>query len=75
MTEEQLRKELERAYRAIRGFYDAHVKGKRLETTPLFYHSPVIAAAVRFVEEEKLDGAEYFEGKGIAVMQAYLDRK
>lgn len=68
MTEQELKTELERAYRCIRGFYSANVRGKTLDDTPLAYHSPTIAAAIRFVDEGALDGSEYFIGKNVDVM-------
>jgi hypothetical protein len=55
--------ELERAYRAIRGFYTAAQKGVVPDKTMLAYHSPTIAAACRFVKTGELDGAEYFIGQ------------
>lgn len=74
MTEAKLRLELERAYRAIMGFYSASVNGKLPEKTMLAYHSPTIAAAVRYVGEEALDGSQYFIGKHFTVMQDTLAR-
>lgn len=73
MNEEQLRQELERAYRCISGFYTRHRKGELLDKTTLAYHSPTIAAARRFVAEGELGGAEYFIGKNVSVMHAALD--
>jgi hypothetical protein len=67
-------KELERAYRCIRGFWTATKKGEPLDGTALTYHSPTIAAACRFVADGKLDGAEYFIGKHVSVMHEALDQ-
>ena len=39
-----MRMELERAYRALHGFYHAHKQGKLLDKTTLAYHSPTIGA-------------------------------
>ncbi len=72
MNEEQLRKELERAYRCIMGFSTAHLKGEKLDKTAFGYHSPTIAAARRFVREGHLDGSEYFIGKPVAVLHEHL---
>lgn len=69
---EKLRTELERAYRAIRGFYTAHQNGARLDRTIVAYHSPTIAAACRFVKTGQLDGSEYFVGKPIEVLHEAL---
>jgi len=70
MTEVQrLEKELGRAYRALRGLYSFVVTGETPDRTMLAYHSPTIAAAIRFVDEGSLDGAEYFIGKPFEVLQ------
>ncbi|MES2694176.1 MAG: hypothetical protein V4773_11940 [Verrucomicrobiota bacterium] len=68
MNEEQLKTELARAYRALRGIYGAVAKGQRPGETMLFYHSPVLAAAIRFVDDEQMDGSSYFEGKPIKLL-------
>lgn len=73
MTEEQLREELERAYRCISGFYVSRRKGELLDKTTFAYHSPTVAAARRYVTEGELDGSEYFIGKNVSVMHAALD--
>ena len=72
MTEIDLRKELERAYRCICGFHTALRKGELLDKTTTAYHSPTIAAARRFAIEGKLDGAEYFIGKKVDVLHNAL---
>lgn len=64
--------ELERAYRAIRGFYTAAQKGALPDKTMLAYHSPTIAAACRFVKTGELDGSEYFTGKPVDVLHEAL---
>lgn len=64
--------ELQRAYRCIRGFYTFVWKKQLPDDTMLAYQSPVIAAACRFVAEDALDGARYFEGKQIEVLQKAL---
>jgi hypothetical protein len=64
--------ELERAYRAIRGFYTAAQKGVVPDKTMLAYHSPTIAAASRFVKTGELDGSEYFIGKHFRVLHEAL---
>jgi hypothetical protein len=69
---EQLRVELGRAYRAIRGMYTAHVAGEKIPQSTLAYHSPTIAAAIRFVDEGAMDGSEYFVGKPVDVLHAAL---
>lgn len=67
-----LEKELGRAYRALCGYATAGDNGAVLDKTARAYHSPTVAAAKRFVLEDALDGAAYFEGKPIAVMHAAL---
>lgn len=64
--------ELERAYRAIRGFYTAAQQGTLPDKTMLAYHSPTIAAACRFVKTGNLDGSEYFVGKPIEILHEAL---
>lgn len=64
--------ELERAYRAIRGFWTAAQKGEIPDKTMIAYHSPTIAAACRFVETGELDGSEYFIGKHFDVLNNAL---
>jgi len=65
-------RELERAYRALYGFYSCHMKGEKPNDAMLAYHSPVIGAAARLVKEQRLDGADYFEGKPVEVLHAAL---
>lgn len=72
MTEDQMKTELERAYRAIRGFWTAAQKGEVPDRTMLAYHSPTIAAACRFVATGENDGAEYFVGKHFKVLHEAL---
>lgn len=67
-----MRLELERAYRALHGFYYAHTQGKLLDKTALAYHGPTIGAAARFIHEGSVDGAAYFEGKPIDVLHDAL---
>jgi hypothetical protein len=70
MNEEQLRRELERAYRCIQGLLHAQ------ETNHPFaygYHQLTIGAAKRYVFLGELDGSEYFIGKDIKVLQEALD--
>lgn len=73
MTEDQMKKELERAYRCITGFHTMLRKGELLDKTAFAYHSPTIGAARRFVLEGQLDGSDYFEGKQAEVLHAALD--
>ena len=75
MTKAQLKTELERAYRALHAFRLAHIRGKQLPDHALAYHSPTIAAAARWVNEQKLDGSEYFIGKHVSILQAALEDK
>lgn len=73
MTEqERLRAELERAYRAIRGLYGVIANGRQPPATMLAYHSLTIGAAIRFVEEGSLEGAEFFVGKQLEVLSDVL---
>lgn len=70
-----LKKELERAYRCIRGFWTVTKRGEIVDDkTMLAYHSPTIAAACRFVAEGSLDGSEYFIGKHVSVMHEALGK-
>jgi hypothetical protein len=66
--------ELERAYRAIRGFWTAAQNGLVPDQTMLAYHSPTIGAACRFVATGELDGAEYFIGKPVEVLHEALGK-
>lgn len=72
MSEDQMKTELERAYRAIRGFWAAAQKGESPTKTMLAYHSPTIAAACRFVDTGEMDGSEYFIGKSVKVLHEAL---
>jgi hypothetical protein len=72
LTKEQLEIELGRAYRAVRGFYHAIQNSTFPTETMLAYHSPTIAAAMRFVNEGALDGADYFIGKHVSVLHEAL---
>jgi hypothetical protein len=64
--------ELGRAYRALRGYYGCAVKGRPVDATMRAYHAPTVGAAIRFVHEESLDGADYFVGKPIQVLHDVL---
>jgi len=66
--------ELERAYRAISGFYTAAQNGTVPDKTMLAYHSPTIAAACRFVKTGELDGSDYFIGKPVEVLHEALSK-
>lgn len=68
----RLREELGKAYRALHGFYNSSKKGELLGKAATSYHSPTIAAAKRFVDEDSLEGSQYFEGKSILVLQDYI---
>lgn len=68
----RLRRELELAYRCICGFHTFARQDKLPDETMLTYQSPVIGAARRFVIEDALDGASYFEGKPVEVLHAAL---
>ena len=72
LTKEQLEIELGRAYRALRGLYGCVVNGEQPGDTMMAYHSPTFGAAVRFVNEQKMDGAEYFIGKHFSVLADVL---
>ncbi|RWI96404.1 MAG: hypothetical protein EOR22_06495 [Mesorhizobium sp.] len=67
--DEKLKLELERAYRAIRGFYTAYQNGVPADRSVIAYHSPTIAAACRFVMTGSLYGSEYFIGKPVEVLR------
>lgn len=73
MTEDKLKLELERAYRALRGLWTVAQKGELPDKTMLAYHSPTIAAACRYVETGELDGSEYFVGKPVDVLHEALN--
>lgn len=74
MTEDQLKTELERAYRAIRGFYTAQRQGVVPTGAMMAYHSPTVGAACHFVATGELVGAEHFIGKPIEALQEALAR-
>ena len=67
------KEELEKAYRCIRGLYGRIANGLPPDRTMLAYHSPTLAAAIRFVDSEQLDGSEYFIGKPIEVLRETVD--
>lgn len=69
---ERLRMELERAYRALFGFWNATQKGQVLGEAAQSYHAPTIAAACRSVNDGSLDGSEYFIGKPVSVLHDAL---
>lgn len=71
---ERLEKELGRAYRALQGFYRCIANGRVPDRTMLVYHSPAVGAALRYVDEGALDGADYFTGKHISVLHEVLGR-
>lgn len=64
--------ELQRAYRCIVGFHTALRKDERLNRTSVAYHLPTIGAARRFVFQDSLEGADYFEGKHISILHEAL---
>lgn len=64
MSEDELKTELERAYRCIQGMHKALVDA-HIQTASMAYHAPTIGAAKRFVFLGALDGAEYFIGKDV----------
>ncbi len=66
--------ELERAYRALRAIYGKVAIGLPLNDDMLRYHSMTLGAAMRFREDDKLDGADYFLGKDVSVLESYLRR-
>jgi hypothetical protein len=67
-----MKAELEKAYRCIRGFYQHARDGQIPDRTFLGYQLSTIAAAVRYVGEDALDGSEYFIGKNVEVLQSTL---
>lgn len=66
---ERLRKEIGRAYRAVRGFYSCLSKGQTPSEAMMAYHGLTVGAAIRFVNEGALDGSDYFIGKKLDVLQ------
>lgn len=72
LNAEQLKEELGRAYRALRGFWSCYEKGTLPDRTMIAYHSPTIGAAMRFVNEGALDGTIYFEGKPVDLLHKAL---
>jgi hypothetical protein len=72
MTKAEMKVELERAYRALRGLGGKALKGELPDRTMLAYHSPSIAAAIRFVDTGELEGSEYFIGKHFSVLHETL---
>lgn len=72
MSDPDLKVELERAYRALRGLYGCAVNGRAPDKTMLAYHSLAIGASLRFVNEGALDGTAYFIGKPASVLHDVL---
>lgn len=68
---QQLRTELGRAYRCIKGMHNA-LTTLQAEMPGNGYHLPTVAAANRFVFEDSLDGTDYFIGKPVDVLHAAL---
>lgn len=66
----RLKAELDRAYRCIVGFHNAHLDGLRFERVG--YHELTIGAARRWTYESKLDGSGYFIGKPPEVLHEAL---
>ncbi len=66
--------ELERAYRAIRGFYTAAQNGTLPDKTMLAYHSLTIAAACQFVKTGELVGSGQFIGKPVEALHEALGK-
>lgn len=76
MTEEaRLRIELERAYRALRGFWTFACKEEVPDRSMLAYHSMTIGAACRFVDEGDIAGSNFFEGKPVAILHDALSMR
>lgn len=71
MTPEQMKLELENAYRCIQGLYKI-VNERPTQSATLAYHRLTIAAAKRFVYLGELDGAEYFIGKSVDELTAAM---
>ena len=69
---ERLKKELGRAYRAVRGFYSVLSRGQKPGDAMMAYHALTVGAAIRFVNEGSLDGSAYFVGKKVDVLQAVI---
>jgi hypothetical protein len=67
-----MKTELGHAYRALYAFRGAHVRGERLSDTAAAYQSLTVGAAARFVTEDSLEGAAYFEGKPVDVLHQAL---
>lgn len=67
-----LEKELDRAYRALGGYANAHDKGEQLSNATRAYHAATVGAAKRWMKEDAMDGADYFIGKPIDVLHKAL---
>ena len=67
-----LQTELERAWRAIQGFWTAAKKGEAPSRTMLSYHAPTIGGAIRFAQEGETEGSQFFIGKPPEVLQEVL---
>ena len=72
LTDAEMKRALEQAYRAVRGFYAAVASGESPNDAMLAYHSPTIGAAIRFVDDGELDAPDYFVGKPVTVLQETL---
>ncbi len=65
--------ELERAYRALGALYRKVVNGEDVDQTMLTYHSPAIAAALRYMDTGELSGSEFFIGQHYSVLAETLN--
>ncbi len=74
LTNEELKDELRKAYRALRGIYGNVANGQSVNPAVVAYHSPTLGAAMRFVEEGALDGSKYFIGKPVEVLYKTLEK-
>lgn len=71
-TVEELKDELAKAYRALRGIYGRVVNNQPVDPI-VGYHSLTLGAAIRFVNEHSIEGTKYFIGKDVSVLQETLE--
>lgn len=71
-TQVDYKKELERSYRALQALYRKLVNNDPIDQTMMAYHSLTIGAAIRYVDEQALDGSEFFIGKPATVLSDVL---
>jgi hypothetical protein len=68
----RLRMELARSYRALYAFYGRSLKKQEPDKAMVAYHCLTIGAAIRLVQDNNLDGSDFFVGKPQDVLAKVL---